>query len=102
MELAEELDLRKRDRKGSIRDFTVNEVNEFLDSNAGSIDILSTAEKQSLVRHELENIRALENEFTLPGYSSIHLYEGQSIRKFFLKSYELNKLFETVFKSLLC
>ncbi|XP_039279552.1 anoctamin-10 isoform X2 [Nilaparvata lugens] len=81
LELAEELDIRKRDRKGSIRDFTMSAMDDFinLQSSDCSSDILSTAEKQSLVRHELENIRALENENSVPGYTNIHLYEGQSI-----------------------
>lgn len=77
LELAEEQNIRKKDLKGLLRDFTVIEKSEF---GSGS-DILSTAEKAYLVRHELENIRALENEKTVPGYPKIHLYEGQSICK---------------------
>ncbi|KAG8261475.1 hypothetical protein J6590_071452 [Homalodisca vitripennis] len=75
LELAEEQSIRKKDLKGSLRDFTVVEQSEF----GGGSDILSTAEKEYLVRHELENIRALENEKAIPGYPRILLYEGQSI-----------------------
>ncbi|XP_054284644.1 anoctamin-10 isoform X2 [Macrosteles quadrilineatus] len=76
LELAEEQNIRKSDSRGFVRDFTVQEQSEF----GCASDILSTAEKEYLVRHELENIRALENEKSVPGYSNkIHLYEGQSI-----------------------
>lgn len=73
LELAEELDVRKRDKKGALKDFTITDIKD--------VDLLTTAEKQNLVRHELENIRALLHEKCVPGYPEIHLYEGQSICK---------------------
>lgn len=42
-------------------------------------DLLTTAEKQYIVRHELENIRALTEDDQVPGYPDFRLYEGQSI-----------------------
>lgn len=78
LELAEEQCIRKKDLKGCLRDFTIQDQSEFgIDS-----EILSTAEKEYLVRHELENIRALENEKAVPGYPRIPLYEGQSVCKY--------------------
>lgn len=71
LELAEELDVRKRDERGALKDFTITDIKD--------VDLLTTAEKQNLVRHELENIRALLHEKFVPGYPDIHLYEGQSI-----------------------
>lgn len=73
--MAEEQGLRKQDLKGQLRDFTMADKLKF----SSESDLLSTAEKQYLVRHELENIRASENEKSVPGYPKIQLYEGQSI-----------------------
>ncbi|KAL1123938.1 hypothetical protein AAG570_001708 [Ranatra chinensis] len=58
LELAEDLEVRKKDGNGILREFTVSELNEFCGGKSAE-DLLTLAEKQSLVRHELENIRAL-------------------------------------------
>ncbi|PSN48008.1 Anoctamin-10 [Blattella germanica] len=42
-------------------------------------DLLTTAERQYIVRHELENIRALSEDDQVPGYPAYRLYEGQSL-----------------------
>ncbi|XP_021939125.1 anoctamin-10 isoform X2 [Zootermopsis nevadensis] len=42
-------------------------------------DLLTTAERQYIVRHELENIRTLKEDDQVPGYPAFRLYEGQSI-----------------------
>lgn len=77
LELAEEQSIRKQDLRGCLRDFTLVEQSDF----GGGSEILSTAEKEYLVRHELENVRALENEKAVPGYPKVPLYEGQSVCK---------------------
>lgn len=59
----------------------VKELEEFLLYDGPVEDIFTSAEKQSIVRYELENIRALAEESYLPGYPHLKFYEGQSISK---------------------
>jgi len=81
LEVAEELELKKRDKNGLIREFTVSQLDDFLEDGMHVDDLLTTAERQYIVRHELENIRAQKEDDQVPGYSAFHLYEGQSIGK---------------------
>uniref|UniRef100_A0A1B6EGA3 Anoctamin n=1 Tax=Clastoptera arizonana TaxID=38151 RepID=A0A1B6EGA3_9HEMI len=86
LELAQELDVKKIDKISHPYEFTYH---DFIPSE----DKLTTAEKQVLVRHELENIRALLHETYIPGYPDKHLYEGQSI----LSAYLYHGLVKQVF-----
>jgi anoctamin-10 len=79
LEVAEELELKKRDKYGLIREFTVSQLDDFLEDGMHVDDLLTTAERQYIVRHELENIRALTVDDQVPGYPAFRLYEGQSI-----------------------
>ncbi|XP_067003378.1 anoctamin-10 isoform X2 [Anabrus simplex] len=79
LEVAEELELKKRDREGILREFTVSQLEDFLDEGMHMDDLLTTAERQRIVRHELENIRALMEDDHVPGHPGLSLYEGQSI-----------------------
>jgi anoctamin-10 len=81
LEVAEELELRKRDKCGLIREFNVSQLDDFLEDGMHVDDLLTTADKQYIVRHELENIRALTEDDQVPGYPAFRLYEGQSIGK---------------------
>ncbi|XP_014286688.1 anoctamin-10 isoform X2 [Halyomorpha halys] len=76
--LAEDLEVRKRDKHGNLREFTMDELSEFTDVEEMD-EFLTTSEKQTIVRHEIENIRALSNESSIVGYPNYPLYEGQSI-----------------------
>ncbi|KAK9510462.1 hypothetical protein O3M35_005246 [Rhynocoris fuscipes] len=78
LELAEELEIRKRDKNGVLREFTVDEIEEFIDISEKD-QLLTTADRQVIVRHELENIRALSHEICILGHLECPLYEGQSI-----------------------
>uniref|UniRef100_A0A0A9W9V8 Anoctamin n=1 Tax=Lygus hesperus TaxID=30085 RepID=A0A0A9W9V8_LYGHE len=78
LELAEEMEIRKRDRHGVLREFTMHELEDFINP-ADKAELLSSSEKQTIVRHELENIRALNHEICVLGYPEYPLYEGQSI-----------------------
>lgn len=42
-------------------------------------DILTPADKQFVIKHALENIKAQADERQLPGYAAVSLYHGQSI-----------------------
>lgn len=79
--MAQELELKKRDRCGLIREFTVCQLDDFLEDGMHVDDLLTTADRQYIVRHELENIRALKEDNLVPGYPAFRLYEGQSIGK---------------------
>ncbi|BET00034.1 Anoctamin [Nesidiocoris tenuis] len=78
LELAEELEIRKRDRHGVLREFTMHELDDFINPS-DKAELLSSSEKQTIVRHELENIRALNHEICILSYPEYPLYEGQSI-----------------------
>lgn len=73
------MDLMKEDRNGVMREFSVSQLEDFLKDGMHVDDLLTESEKQLLVRHELENIRALAEDNHIPGYPSYSLYEGQSI-----------------------
>nr|CAD7196998.1 unnamed protein product [Timema douglasi] len=79
LEVAEELEIKKKDSQGLVREFTVSQLEDFLLDGMHVQDLITTADKQYIVRHELENIRALEEDIHVPGYPTFTLYEGQSI-----------------------
>lgn len=79
LEVAEELELRKRDSAGLIREFLVSQLEDFLVDGMHVDDLLTTADRQTIVRYELENIRALPTDTHVPGCPQLRLYEGQSI-----------------------
>jgi anoctamin-10 len=73
------MELMKVDKSGVIREFTVNQLEDFVPEGMHVDDLLTLAERQTIVRHELENIRALAEDEHIPGYPTYALYEGQSI-----------------------
>jgi hypothetical protein len=82
LEVAEYLELKKSDSEGQLREFTVGDLDNFLCGETNLDNLLTTSEKQMIVLHELENIRALLGEDCVPGYPSICIFRGQSICKF--------------------
>ncbi|CAL8113453.1 unnamed protein product [Orchesella dallaii] len=79
LEVAEYLELKKVDDHGVLREFTVGDMDSFLHGDNTLDNILTAAEKQMIVLHELENIRALSGEDCIPGYPSHAVYAGQSL-----------------------
>ncbi|XP_065163565.1 anoctamin-10 isoform X3 [Atheta coriaria] len=79
LEAAEEMEIVKMDKHGVMREFVVNDLEEFLAEGMHTEDLLTVTERQKIVRHELENIRALAEDNFIPGYPNIDLYEGQSV-----------------------
>jgi hypothetical protein len=75
------LELKKLDVNGVLREFNALELDSFLHGNINLENILSPAEKQLIVMQELENIRAVSGDSTIPGYPAVGLHVGQSIRK---------------------
>lgn len=90
LEVAEELELRKCDSAGLVREFVLTQSEDFVSDGMDPVDLFTTAERQTIVKHELENVRALPEENHLPGYPSIRLYQGQSIctSRFFILLYQ--------------
>lgn len=79
LEAAELLEIKKKDRDGYLRELTLRDIEPFLYDGITTETLLSTAEKQRIVLHELQKIRAQEEDDILPGYSQIRLYTGQPI-----------------------
>lgn len=87
------MEIIKIDRNGQSREFIVNQLEEFLPDGMHVDDLFSTYEKQSIVKHELDNIRALPEDDHVPGYNDYNLYEGQSI----IQACIQNELIEQMF-----
>lgn len=79
LETAEEMEIVKLDINKQLREFSVEQLEDFLPDGMHAEDLFSTFEKQQMVRHELDNIRALAEDDHIPGYPEYTLYEGQSI-----------------------
>lgn len=73
------MEIVKEDRNGQMREFTVDQLEEFLPDGGHVEDLLTIAERQTIVLHELENIRALAEDMHVPGLPTCTLYEGQSV-----------------------
>ncbi|XP_045470145.1 anoctamin-10 isoform X2 [Harmonia axyridis] len=79
LEAAEEMEMMKEDGLGQMREFTVKQLDDFLPAGMGVEDLFTVADRQTIVRHELENIRALPEDNHVPGFPTVTLYEGQSV-----------------------
>lgn len=65
------MELQKRDRADQLREFTVEQLEDFLEDGMTVDDLFTVSERQTMVRHELENIRALVEDVHVPGYVCI-------------------------------
>ncbi|XP_065577884.1 anoctamin-8-like isoform X2 [Artemia franciscana] len=79
VKLAESVRLKKFSKKGQLREFSLIEIDQFIDSPEEVHGMFTSAEKQGLLRYALYNLRAAPHERFLPGYPNIRLYHGQSI-----------------------
>lgn len=79
LETAEEMEMMKEDSAGQMREFTVKQLDDFLPRGMNVEDLFTVADRQTIVRHELENIRALPEDNHVPGFPTVNLYEGQSV-----------------------
>lgn len=91
--MAEEIEIVKRDHSGVLREFLVSQLEDFLEEGMHVDDFLTTAERQTIVRHELENIRASVEENHVPGYHNICLYQGKSILQALLQAGIIEKIY---------
>ena len=81
------------DKSGTMREFSVSKLEDFLPDDASVDDLFTVAEKQNIVRHELENIRALAEDGHVPGFPIHSLYEGQSILQVCLQFRIITKMY---------
>lgn len=94
LEVAEEMELRKSDSAGLVREFVLTELEDFLEDGMDADDLFTTAERQTIVKHELENIRALQDEDHLPGHPSVRVYQGQSICEWIVRNEDGRLLYD--------
>lgn len=87
------MEMVKEDQNGQMREFTVDQLEDFLSEGMHVDDLLTLAERQTIVRHELENVRALAEDTFVPGYPSVALYEGQSILQTCVQCKIINKMY---------
>ncbi|KFB49230.1 hypothetical protein ZHAS_00017235 [Anopheles sinensis] len=79
LEFADEMGFMKRTKTGIIRNFNVACLDEFFyDENMTLEDILTPGDRQIIVKHALDSIKAADDEHHIPG-TKIILYHGQSI-----------------------
>ncbi|XP_049288055.1 anoctamin-10 isoform X2 [Anopheles funestus] len=79
LEIADDMGFMKRTKSGIIRNFNVACLDEFFyDEGMALEDILTPADRQIIIKHALESIKAADDEHRIPG-TKIILYHGQSI-----------------------
>lgn len=80
LQLADELELMKPTRSGVMKNFNISCLDDFFIDDSMAIDnVLTLAERQMLLKHAVDNIKAIDFEKVIPGYEHIHLYHGQSL-----------------------
>ncbi|KAM9681194.1 anoctamin-10 isoform 1-T1 [Dama dama] len=75
---AEAVGLVKECSDNTMRAFTYGTRHNFKDFDDDNDDFLSMAERQFIIKHELENLRA-RDEKMVPGYPQAKLYPGKSL-----------------------
>ncbi|CAL4119685.1 unnamed protein product [Meganyctiphanes norvegica] len=85
LEVAESVELQKKASSGLIQDLSVRDLDQFLYPGQTLDTVLTPAEREFCVRHELEGIRAKQEEGNVPGHPEILLYPGQSLLHVYLE-----------------
>ncbi|KAL1490361.1 hypothetical protein ABEB36_013072 [Hypothenemus hampei] len=93
LEVAEDIELIKMDSQGRPVEFTVAQMDDFLIDGKKVDDLITLAERQSIILHELGNIRALTYEKSVPGYPSMKLYENQAVIPFLQNRQLITKMY---------
>uniref|UniRef100_A0A6A7FSV7 Anoctamin n=2 Tax=Hirondellea gigas TaxID=1518452 RepID=A0A6A7FSV7_9CRUS len=78
LEIAEATELQKTTAEGLVQELSVRELDQFLHGGLTLETILTPAEREYCVRHELDGIVAREEQ-CVPGYPSLHFFPGQSV-----------------------
>lgn len=70
----------KPTKSGVMRIFNVTCLEDFfVDEKTDLSEVLTMADRQIIMKHAVDSIRASENEKYIPGYETVQLYHGQSI-----------------------
>ena len=75
---AEMTSMMKPYKDNTHREFTIRDIENFRGGDDAD-NFLTMAEKQQLLLHELEAIRATESDEHVPGYEFVKLYSGRTI-----------------------
>lgn len=80
LQFADELEIMKRTKSGVMKNFNVSSMDDFfLDDSMDIDDVLTQADRQIIVKHALDSIKAGECERHLPGMEHVQFYHGESI-----------------------
>ncbi|KAK8397348.1 hypothetical protein O3P69_004806 [Scylla paramamosain] len=93
LEVAEAVELQKRAASGLIQEFSVRDLDQFLYSGQTLDTVLTPGEREFCVRHELDSLRAKQEEGHVPGYPGIKLYPGQPLLSVYLEEQLITDLF---------
>lgn len=70
----------KETRSGVMKNFNISCLDDFFVNDSMAIDnVLTLADRQMIIKHAVDNIKATEIEKFIPGYEHILLYQGQSL-----------------------
>ncbi|XP_062589609.1 anoctamin-10-like isoform X2 [Saccostrea cucullata] len=89
---ADMMGLSKMYKDGRHREFSIEDMDNFKGIEDPE-SFLTTAEKQKLILHEIEAVRAGEEEDHIPGYDKITLWTGKSILKKYLSRDIITKMY---------
>lgn len=80
LQIADELEIMKPTKSGVMRTFNISCLEDFfVDDKMAINNVLTMADRQIIIKHALDSIKATEFEKYIPGYETILLYHGQSI-----------------------
>lgn len=70
----------KPSRGGMMKNFNISCLDDFFVDDSMAIDnVLTLGDRQMLIKHAIDNIKATEYEKFLPGYKQLLLYHGESL-----------------------
>lgn len=80
LEIADEIGMVKHSKTGGMKNFNLVSLDEFFLNDSMSIDdLLTSADRQLIIKYALDTIKAKENEKNILGSEQIQLYHGESI-----------------------
>lgn len=79
LQLADELEIMKKTKSGVMKNFNISCLDDFfLDGNMDVDNLLTAGDRQIIIKHALDSIKATEHETRLPG-TEVTFYHGESI-----------------------
>lgn len=63
-----------------MKNFNISCLDDFFIDDSMAIDnVLTLAERQAIIKHVVDNVKASEFIKCIPGYEHVTLYQGQSL-----------------------